>query len=79
MAWVKKFEWKKANRWSTNRRWNITINCNFKNEYYEKLKAKQGKLKFKIKVYDRYSDDQDFAFRSFEKRVRFSEESDKND
>ena len=39
--------------------------------------AKQDTFKVKSKVYDRYSDDQDFVIRSFEWRVKFYEESDK--
>ena len=40
-----------------------------RNKYNEKLKAKQDKLKVKTQVYHKYSDDQDFVFQSFERRV----------
>ena len=47
------------------------------NKYDEKPQSKQDKLKVKTKVYNRYSNDQDFVFRSFERRVTFCEESEK--
>ena len=47
------------------------------NELDEELKAKQDKSKVKTQVYDRYSDDQDLVIQSFERRVKFCEESDK--
>ena len=47
-----------------------------RNDYDEKLRAKQNDLKVKTQVNDRYADDQDFVIRSFGRHVKFCEESD---